>query len=76
MPRPYEGPTRCIDEVFEPVGPCASKIVGRQRCSLFMMVSMSLMSYWPLAGLRVRTPRLELRMPSMEDLGALAGLAA
>ncbi|WP_228539528.1 GNAT family N-acetyltransferase [Nocardia sp. XZ_19_385] len=37
---------------------------------------MSLMSYWPLPGLRVRTPRLELRMPGMEDLGALAGLAA
>ncbi|MFX0577592.1 GNAT family N-acetyltransferase [Nocardia nepalensis] len=37
---------------------------------------MSLMSYWPLAGLRVRTPRLELRMPGLADLGALAGLAA
>ncbi|MFI9509086.1 GNAT family N-acetyltransferase [Nocardia sp. NPDC052566] len=37
---------------------------------------MSLMSYWPLAGLQMRTPRLELRMPNMEDLGVLAGLAA
>ncbi|MFC7428774.1 GNAT family N-acetyltransferase [Nocardia tengchongensis] len=36
---------------------------------------MSLMSHWPLAGLRVRTPRLELRMPDLEDLGALADLA-
>ncbi|WP_433203600.1 GNAT family N-acetyltransferase [Nocardia sp. CA-107356] len=37
---------------------------------------MSLMKYWPLAGLQLRTPRLELRMPGMEDLDALAGLAA
>lgn len=37
---------------------------------------MSLLSYRPLAGLRVRTPRLELRTPDPEDLGALAGLAA
>ncbi|MEV2226184.1 GNAT family protein [Nocardia vinacea] len=37
---------------------------------------MSLMKYWPLAGLQVRTSRLELRMPGLEDLGALAGLAA
>lgn len=31
---------------------------------------------WPLAGLVVRTPRLELRLPSDIDLGALARLAA
>ncbi|WP_433560427.1 hypothetical protein ACQP1O_22260 [Nocardia sp. CA-151230] len=37
---------------------------------------MSLMKYWPVAGLQVRTPCLELRMPGLEDLGALAGLAA
>lgn len=43
---------------------------------MFIMTPMSLISYWPLAGLRVHTPRLELRMPSLEDLAALAGLAA
>ncbi|MFC9894775.1 GNAT family N-acetyltransferase [Nocardia sp. NPDC127579] len=37
---------------------------------------MTLLAYWPLAGLRLRTPRLELRMPGLEDLAALAGLAA
>lgn len=31
---------------------------------------------WPLFGLRLRTPRLELRVPGPEDLGALADLAA
>ncbi|WP_227838670.1 GNAT family N-acetyltransferase [Nocardia aurantia] len=37
---------------------------------------MSLMTYWPLAGLRLRTTRLELRVPDLAELGALAGLAA
>ncbi|WP_155981344.1 GNAT family N-acetyltransferase [Nocardia sp. BMG111209] len=37
---------------------------------------MSLMAYWPLAGLRVRTPRLELRIPDSAELGVLARLAA
>lgn len=32
--------------------------------------------YWPLTGLVVRTPRLELRYPSDDDLLALAELAA
>lgn len=32
--------------------------------------------YWPLTGLRLRTPRLELRLPSPDDLEALAELAA
>ena len=31
---------------------------------------------WPLAAVVVRTPRLELRWPSMDDLVALAALAA
>jgi RimJ/RimL family protein N-acetyltransferase len=31
---------------------------------------------WPLAGLRVRTPRLELQVPCDSDLCDLAGLAA
>lgn len=37
---------------------------------------MSLLSHWPLAGLRVTTPRLELRLPDQDDLAALASLAA
>jgi RimJ/RimL family protein N-acetyltransferase len=32
--------------------------------------------WWPLTGLRLRTPRLELRLPSAADLEALAALAA
>jgi RimJ/RimL family protein N-acetyltransferase len=31
---------------------------------------------WPLYGLRLRTPRLELRLPGLEELDALAQLAA
>jgi RimJ/RimL family protein N-acetyltransferase len=33
-------------------------------------------SRWPLAGLRLETPALELRWPSLDDLDALADLAA
>jgi RimJ/RimL family protein N-acetyltransferase len=32
--------------------------------------------YWPLFDLRIRTPRLELRLGTEDDLIALAGLAA
>jgi RimJ/RimL family protein N-acetyltransferase len=32
--------------------------------------------HWPLAGLRLTTPRLELRWPTLADLEALASLAA
>lgn len=32
--------------------------------------------HWPLSGLRLRTPRLELRWPTLADLDALASLAA
>lgn len=35
-----------------------------------------LMDHWPLTGLRVRTPRLELRLPGDEELSDLADLAA
>jgi len=35
-----------------------------------------MVDHWPLRGLRVRTPRLELRYPSPEELDALADLAA
>src|SRR5215213_851625 len=31
---------------------------------------------WPLFGLRLRTPRLELRLPDLEDLAMLGRLAA
>lgn len=37
---------------------------------------MTLLTHWPLAGLRLTTPRLELRLPTPDDLGALAALAA
>lgn len=33
-------------------------------------------THWPLFGLRLRTPRLELRLPSLADLDELASLAA
>jgi RimJ/RimL family protein N-acetyltransferase len=33
-------------------------------------------SHWPLADLRLQTPDLELRWPTLDDLDALAGLAA
>lgn len=33
-------------------------------------------AHWPLYGLRLRTPRLELRLPGLEELDALAQLAA
>jgi RimJ/RimL family protein N-acetyltransferase len=33
-------------------------------------------SWWPLADLRLQTPALELRWPSLDDLEALADLAA
>ena len=34
-----------------------------------------LSQHWPLFGLRIRTPRLELRYPSDDDLETLVGLA-
>lgn len=37
---------------------------------------MNLVSHWPLAGLRLTTPRLELRLPGPDELAALASLAA
>ena len=33
-------------------------------------------THWPLHGLRLRTPRLELRLPGLEELEALAQLSA
>jgi RimJ/RimL family protein N-acetyltransferase len=38
-------------------------------------MSCMLTDHWPLFGLRVRTPRLELRVPDLDDLTALADLA-
>jgi hypothetical protein len=34
-----------------------------------------LIDHWPLLGLRVRTARLELRLPTEEELADLADLA-
>ena len=34
------------------------------------------LTHWPLSGLRLRTPRLELRLPTLADLDELASLAA
>ncbi|MEU9026794.1 GNAT family protein [Streptomyces sp. NPDC048383] len=34
-----------------------------------------LIDYWPLLGLRLTTPRLELRLPQSDELAALADLA-
>lgn len=35
-----------------------------------------LVDLWPLFGLRLTTPRLELRVPDLDDLAQLAGVAA
>ncbi len=35
-----------------------------------------LVDLWPLFGLRLTTPRLELRVPDLDDLAELAGVAA
>lgn len=35
-----------------------------------------LIDHWPLLGLRLTSPGLELRLPSEEELGELADLAA
>ncbi|GLP66362.1 putative succinyl-CoA transferase [Streptomyces sp. TUS-ST3] len=35
-----------------------------------------LIDHWPLVGLRLSTPRLELRLPSEDELAELGGLAA
>ncbi|CAM3573054.1 GNAT family N-acetyltransferase [Deinococcus frigens] len=40
------------------------------------MVDRMLTDHWPLAALRLQTPRLELRPPDDEELAALAGVAA
>ena len=42
------------------------------RCTIAAMAS----SHWPLTDLRLQTPELELRWPSLNDLDALADLAA
>lgn len=44
---------------------------GRTMADMHMLVD-----HFPLLGLRLTTPRLELRLPSPEELGALADLAA
>jgi RimJ/RimL family protein N-acetyltransferase len=37
---------------------------------------MTISAVWPLYDLRIRTPLVELRLPTMEDLAALAALGA
>jgi RimJ/RimL family protein N-acetyltransferase len=37
---------------------------------------LAFIDYWPLQGLRLTTPRLELRLPTTDELGELADLAA
>lgn len=39
-------------------------------------IAVMVSSWWPLANLRLQTPALELRWPSLTDLDALADLAA
>ena len=34
------------------------------------------LTHWPLSGLRLRTPRLEMRLPTLAELDQLASLAA
>ena len=34
------------------------------------------LTHWPLSGLRLRTPRLEMRLPTLAELDELASLAA
>jgi RimJ/RimL family protein N-acetyltransferase len=41
-----------------------------------MAATPAVLQHWPLFGLRLRTPRLELRLPSLPDLAELAELAA
>lgn len=41
-----------------------------------MLVAMSLADHWPLFGLRIRTPQLELRVPTDGDLEELVDLAS
>lgn len=40
------------------------------------MTSLPLPTHWPLSGLRLTTPRLELRLPDLDQLAALGSLAA
>ena len=45
--------------------PVLARIIGRMT-----------LTHWPLSGLRLRTPRLEMRLPTLADLDELASLAA
>ncbi|MCX4825699.1 GNAT family N-acetyltransferase [Streptomyces sp. NBC_01142] len=45
---------------------------GHDLCRLARV----LIDHWPLKGLRVRSPRLELRLPSEDELAELADVAA
>ena len=57
--------------------PCATTIIGMQQPGGAVHNRGHVNgSRWPMAGLRLRTPALELRWPSLGDLDALADLAA
>lgn len=50
--------------------------IGRRDAGGARIIANMISRYWPVSGLRVRTPRLELRLPETADLDALAALAA
>lgn len=52
------------------------RITLRKRVGLQTTVVGVGLRWWPLFDLRIRTPRLELRLPTDEDLDELADLAA
>ena len=47
-----------------------------QRTPRFRIIDIMTSPHWPLSGLSLRTPRLELRWPTLSDLDELASLAA
>lgn len=49
-----------------------NRVTGSRRMGHDVVV---LTDYWPLLGLRLKTPRLELRLPSEQQLGELAAVA-
>ncbi|HEX4528130.1 MAG TPA: hypothetical protein VIA11_01855, partial [Acidimicrobiia bacterium] len=50
--------------------------VGRITVAVDGMMGVVSEQHWPLFGLRVRTPRLELRYPTDDDYQAVVALAA
>jgi RimJ/RimL family protein N-acetyltransferase len=50
--------------------------VIRMLAAVYIETMTAMTKWWPLAGLRLLTPRLELRLPADRDLDELADLAA